>query len=91
MSNNEKQFQPGVILHDAIIGAFRSSGTTFDQWCKDNGIKPATARTATYGQSGGERGQSLLARIINDAGRELVSMAYAKRMIAEAARLEAKK
>jgi len=88
MSKQEKKLQPGVILHDAIMGAFRSSGQSFEQWCKDNDVKPATARTATYGQSGGEKGQALLAQIIDDAGREMVELAYANRMISEAKTIE---
>lgn len=82
-----KPFQPGAILHEVIVGAFRSAGTSFEAWCKENGVHPSTARTATYGQSGGSQGRALLQRIINAAGEDLVSAGYAKRMIAEATRL----
>lgn len=88
MPNNEKTFQPGVILHTVIVGVFRSSGTTLGAWCTENGINPSKARTATYGQAGGPEGQKLLDRIINAAGREMVEQSYARRMIEEAKRIE---
>lgn len=81
-------FQPGTILHEVIVGAFRSAGTSFEAWCAENGVHPSTARTATYGQSGGDKGKALLGQIIDAAGRDLVAAAYRKRMIMEAQRLE---
>jgi hypothetical protein len=88
MTKQEKIFQPGTILHEAIMGAFRSSGSSFEAWCNANNVKTSTARTATYGQSGGKLGSALLDRIISDAGREMVEMAYSKRMSREVERLE---
>jgi len=80
-------FQPGAILHEVIDGALRSAGSSFDAWCRENGVHPSTARNATYGQSGGDRGAELRRRIINDAGRDLVEVAYSRRMILEAQKL----
>ena len=88
MAVNNKMFQPGAILHEVIDGAFRSAGTTFDAWCKANDIHPSTARNATFGQSKGERGGVMLDRIIDAAGRDIVTMSYRKRMILEAQKLE---
>ncbi len=88
MPVKNKKFQPGVILHEVIVGAFRSAGTSFEAWCDKNGVPTSTARTATYGQSGGDKGQALLERIINDAGREVVEMSYRKRIILEAAKFQ---
>ena len=76
-----KIYQPGAILHDVLAGAFRAKGTSFDNWCKDQGISPSTARQASYGQSGGDRGDALRARLIDGAGREVVEVAYRKRLM----------
>ncbi|MFC4216010.1 hypothetical protein ACFP4H_16905 [Pseudophaeobacter arcticus] len=88
MTKQDKIFQPGTILHEVIVGAFRSSGSSFEAWCRTNDVKPSTARTATYGQAGGEVGSAMLERIIDAAGREMIEMAYSKRVIREAAKLE---
>lgn len=88
MAEKNKMFQPGTILHEVIDGAFRSFGSSFDTWCRENGIHPSTARNATFGQSAGNRGQALRERIIDAAGRDVVTISYRKRMIREAARLE---
>ena len=34
MSKFSKPYQPGAILHEVIVGAFRASGTSFEAWCK---------------------------------------------------------
>lgn len=82
-----KMFQPGLTLHEVIIGAFKAQGTTFYKWCAENGIKDSTARQATYGQSGGDKGKALLARIIDGAGHDVVRVAYRARIEAEAKKL----
>lgn len=82
-----KIFQPGTILHEVIDGAFRSAGSSFGDWCRENDIHPSTARNATHGQSGGDRGDELRERIIDAAGRDIVEAAYRKRMIMEADKL----
>lgn len=88
MTLSDNMFQPGVILHEVIAGALRSKGTSFDEWCSTNGINRSSARQATYGQSGGDRGKDLLKRMINDAGLEVVAVSYRSRIEAEAKRLE---
>lgn len=89
MSSKERKFQPGKILHEVIVGAFRARGSSFSQWCADNGMQVNTANLATYGQSSGPRGRELLERIISDAGPEVVEAAYRERMTREAAKLTA--
>lgn len=88
MAFQNKMFQPGAVLHEVIVGAFRSSGTSFEAWCAENSVHPSTARNATYGQSGGDKGRKLREEIITAAGRDVVSIAYAKRISAEAERLK---
>ena len=88
MAVKNKMFQPGAILHEVIAGTFRASGTSFEAWCKANGVHPSTAKNATYGQSAGDRGRELRQRIIEAAGRDVVEMAYRKRMIMEAEKLQ---
>ncbi len=77
-------FRPGAILHEVIAGALRSNGTTFGDWCKNNGLSITTVRNVTFGQSAGPRSKALLERLINDAGRDVVTVAYRARMDAEA-------
>ena len=83
----ERTFQPGTILHEVIVGAFRAKGTSFDAWCSQNGVHRSTARLATYGQSGGARGKELLNAMIEDAGPTVVEAAYRKRILMEAEKL----
>jgi hypothetical protein len=88
MTKTEKMFQPGTILHGVIVGAFRSSGTSFEAWCNANGVNTSVARGATYGQAGGEIGSALLERIIDAAGRDMIEMAYTNRLQREVDRLQ---
>ncbi len=80
MSAQAPPYQPGAILHDAVVGAFKARGGSFESWCADNGIAPSVARNATYGQSKGPKGRALLARLIEAAGREVVETAYLTRL-----------
>ncbi len=84
-----KLILPGAILHEVIVGAFRSSGSSMGEWCKQQGINPTQARQAAFGQCRGERGQALLDSMIDAAGREVVEVSYRHRMLAEAERLKA--
>ena len=87
MTQQKFNFQPGAILHEAIIGAFRANGSNFDQWCHANKVKPTSARQATFGQSRGPNGQDLLARMIDAAGPDFVRHVYETRMLAHASEL----
>lgn len=87
MSFQNNVFQPGAILHEVISGALRSRGTTLHEWCKSKGLSWSTVRQITFGMSAGPRSQGLLDRLIDDAGREVVTAAYRIRMDAEARKL----
>ena len=80
MTPRTEEFQPGAILHGVIVGAFRARGLTFEGWCKENGITPTNARSATFGQSRGVVGREVLNRVIDAAGREFVAEAYRRRL-----------
>lgn len=90
MSLLEISFQPGAILHEAILGAFHSHGGSFDNWCRENGIQPSSARNATFGQSRGPRGKAILDALIDAAGRDFVQAAYVRRTREHAASLPAR-
>lgn len=72
-------YQPGAMLHDAIVGAFRASGGSFEVWCKDNGVLPTNARNATFGMMKGPKGQKILADLIAAAGPDVVKAGYLAR------------
>lgn len=80
MAQKNPEFQPGAILHEVIVGAFRARGMTFETWCGENGLTPANARNATFGQSRGEAGQRILAQIIEAVGIEFMRDAYRRRV-----------
>lgn len=84
MARDAVQFQPGAILHEAIIGAFRASGDNLDQWCKRNGVNPTSARQATFGQSRGPNGRLILGRLIEAAGPDFVRHIYERRVLEHA-------
>ncbi len=90
MSSKLTEFQPGAILHEAIIGAFRANGDSFHDWCIRNEITPSVARNATFGQSRGPAGQELLGRLIRGGGEDLIRRAYAKRLTEHAASFQLK-
>lgn len=87
MAQNIPEFQPGSILHEVIVGAFRAHGMTFEGWCKENGLTPMNGRNATFGQSRGPTGRKNLERIIEGAGREFVRDAYRRRVAEHAQQL----
>lgn len=79
MTKEPLPYQPGAILHSAIIGAFRATGGSFEGWCRDNNVEPTNARNATYGVMKGPRGQEILAQMIEDAGADVVKAGYLTR------------
>jgi len=80
MTREPPEFQPGAILHEVIVGAFRARGLTFEGWCKDNGLTPMNGRNATFGQSRGDVGRRNLEKIIDAAGRDFIRDAYRRRL-----------
>lgn len=89
MSFQNNLFQPGVILHEVLVGALRSRGETLTAWARGQGVAWATIRQVTFGQSAGPRSRALLDKLIDHAGREVVIAAYRARMDAEARKLAA--
>lgn len=79
MAEKSFPFQPGVMLHEAIVGAFRATGGSFEVWCAENGVAPSIARNATFGVAKGPKGRALLAKLIAAAGPEVVRAGYLAR------------
>lgn len=73
-------YQPGAILHDAIMAGLRARGRTLVDFCASRGIDVQAARQATFGQSGGPRGRAIVADLISEAGPEFVHQVYVTRM-----------
>lgn len=88
MTRKAPEFQPGAILHEVIVGAFRARGLTFEGWCSANGLTPGTGRNATFGQSRGVVGRKNLEKIIDAAGRDFVRDAYVRRLEEHFAQLQ---
>lgn len=84
MTRRSYDFQPGAILHAAIIGAFRAHGKNFEHWCRENDVLSTVARQATFGQSAGPNGKDILARMIDAAGEATIRQIYESRMLAHA-------
>ncbi len=80
MAVDVDKYQPGAILHEAIVGAFRANGDNFNAWCRRHGMKPERARSATFGQSRGPTGRQLLADLIEGAGESFVEHTYRRRL-----------
>lgn len=80
MSRSVPEFQPGLILLDVLVGAFRANGTTFEGWCKANGLSTMNVRNAALGGSRSEMARVLLERAIDAAGREFVQTTYRRRL-----------
>lgn len=80
MTKEQFPYQPGAILHSAIIGAFRATGGSFEGWCRANSVEPTNARNATYGVMKGPRGQEILALLVDAAGAEVVKAGYMTRL-----------
>ena len=88
MTRKPPEFQPSLILLDVLIGAFRAGGTTFEAWCKENGVTAMNVRNAALGGSQSEMAKTCLEKAINAAGREIVFKVYRDRMLEHAAQLK---
>lgn len=80
MAPKPSDFQPGAILHDAIMGALRAKGIRLEEWCARVGYTPGAVRSATFGQGRGPKGKALLSKLLDVAGRDLVRQAYEQRL-----------
>ena len=88
MSRKNAEFQPGLILLDVLSGAFRARGTTFEGWCKDNGLGTMNLRNAALGGSKSDMAKKTLEKAIDAAGREFVLKVYRDRVVEHAAQLQ---
>ncbi|MFI0396003.1 hypothetical protein [Paracoccus jiaweipingae] len=88
MPVKNKMFQPGLVLYEVVLGAFKASGTPFEQWCKANDISGNTARNALKGVYTGPTGQEVLDRLIEGAGADVVEVAYRARIARHAEQLK---
>ncbi|KQI69412.1 hypothetical protein AN189_03040 [Loktanella sp. 3ANDIMAR09] len=91
MTQKDQSFhpEPGLVLYEVVLGTFKSSGTTFEVWCKQNATNVTMARNALKGVNSGPTGTVLLGRLIDGAGREVVELAYRKRLEQHVAKLNA--
>lgn len=76
----ETEFHPGLVLYEVVVGSLKANGTPFETWCKKNGISPTAARNALKGVSTGPVGKAMVQRLIDGAGRKVVSLTYRSRM-----------
>lgn len=86
---NILNFQPGTILYEVILGAFKASGISFEEWCRANDVNPAAARSALKGFSTGTQGQAVIRKLVEGAGAEVVKVAYRIRIERHAAEVAA--
>lgn len=80
MARKTPEFQPGLILLDVLVGAFRARGTSFEAWCKSKGISSMNLRNAALGGSRTPAGLRMLDDAINAAGRDFVLQVYRDRV-----------
>lgn len=86
---NIQNFQAGTILYEVILGAFKASGISFEEWCRTNDVNPAAARSALKGFSTGTQGQAVISKLVTGAGAEVVAVAYRTRIARHAAEVAA--
>lgn len=80
MTQQMPEFQPGAILYEVLLGAFRARGTSLARWCREKGYATANVCNATLGRGGGKAARRYLAEAIAAAGREFVRDAYVRRI-----------
>ena len=80
MSVKKRMFQQGTILNEVVVGIFRANGTTLSKWCTQNNVSPTQAQNALCGTSSGTNGLALMERLVDAAGRDVVEVAYRKRI-----------
>lgn len=88
MSPKASDFQPGAMLHDAIMGALRARGVRLEDWCAANDCTPGGVRSATFGQGRGPKGVALLEKLLDSVGRDLVRPGYEARLREHVAALQ---
>ena len=88
MARKPPEFQPGLVLHEVISGAFRARGTSLEAWCKENGLTPMNVRNAAFGVSRTDAAKTTLDRVMDAAGREFILKIYRDRMLEHCAQLQ---
>ncbi|MDO5631105.1 MAG: hypothetical protein Q4G22_04635 [Paracoccus sp. (in: a-proteobacteria)] len=76
------------MLHEAIVGAFRASGSSFEAWCKEQNRRPQSVRNASFGVIRGQIGTALLTQLIEDAGPDVVKAGYLARLKSHVAEMK---
>lgn len=66
------------------MGALKGRGISLASWCDENEVSRQAIRTYTYGLNAGPKGEALLSKLIDDAGRAAVVSMYAHRLKEEA-------
>ena len=90
MPQTHMKFQQGLMLYEVDSGAFRAKGVSLEAWCRESGVIPNTARNALLGSSSGPSAKLLIQRMADEAGREVVELAYRKRVDMHAEYLKAR-
>lgn len=80
MTASKMKFQQGRMLYEIVVGAFKADGAAFEPWCNAHDLNPQKCRNALYGASSGPDAQKLVVRLVDAAGREVVEVAYRRRM-----------
>lgn len=80
MAQKTPDFQPGLILLDVLVGAFRAKGTSFEAWCKSKRYSSMNVRNAALGGSRTPTVRKMLDEAIEAAGRDFVMTAYRQRV-----------
>ena len=65
-----QQHDPGLALHREVRAGFIRKGSTFGEWCRQEGVNPSSARQVVIGSWDGPKARALRARIIKAAGLE---------------------
>ena len=89
MARKLQEFQQGIILLDAMVGAFRARGTTFEAFCKANGYASMNLRNAALGGSQTPHAMKMLNAALDAAGRDFVLSVYRERVGQHWAQLQA--
>lgn len=51
-----------------VRAGFIARGSSFNAWCKANGVKRQNAAAALLGKAGGPKARALVARLLKEAG-----------------------
>lgn len=88
MARKQPEFQPELILHEVISGAFRARGASLEARSTENGFTPMNVRNASFGVSRSDETRRVLDLVIDAAGREFVLKIYRDRLLEYSAELK---